>query len=483
MRESADLCASDGGWTSRIRGQSRGPVRGAERGGGFDPPPVAGEVAVQGLRLARQRLALRRGGVGAPLADAIPFPGKQSTLLACRECGCPKAAEGRDAFRRAGLLGQAVVMETENAAADELEYSLVNSGGRLSKMELYWLVKSAAEELLGAKSRFDAGAFSSVCRGTSSSQKVQRPARPWRRSQLSRQVTEAWRTMLCSVLLQATTVRAGPHAPFREWSIDAVAVRAPSRLSRARSDPRLTAVALSRVMESAVRSCSNLVERLNRSYYYYLMVSADRFVPVEIYILPSVLLLLSVLVKVTVDAVASDDVRSASVTGGGSRKASRAGPRRTGRHAGVRRRPLPPRGVDLRGIRVADRRGVPRRTRRVEDRRLSAELRRRLAVLHFLSVGFRGFRPAPRPASNGTGRFKFRAVALESFDVLCRRCPRRRHLHQLVSASRSGLRRSRLGVGVWPSSAPRLSDCFLCPSLSSFRGDRVRRSSSSVVCF
>lgn len=102
--------------------------------------------------------------------------------------------------------------------------------------------------------------------------------------------------MLCFILRQAAGIPTGLHGPFHRWSVDAVTVRAASHAGAARLTDFV--VALSEMMESVFRSCSNLVERLNRSYYYYLMVSAKDFVPIEIYTVPIVMVLLSIMLKV-----------------------------------------------------------------------------------------------------------------------------------------------------------------------------------------
>lgn len=109
--------------------------------------------------------------------------------------------------------------------------------------------------------------------------------------------------MFCCILKQALGIPTGSQSPFRRWSVDAVTVKASIK-----ADPQSTVRAirgLSESMEAVVRSCSNLMERLNRSYYYYLMISTDAFVPIEIYLVPVVLVLLTILLKVRKQGIAN----------------------------------------------------------------------------------------------------------------------------------------------------------------------------------
>lgn len=102
--------------------------------------------------------------------------------------------------------------------------------------------------------------------------------------------------MICFVLKQSLGMATGPHSPFRDYSIDAVSLRV---MYKRNPQTRLEFILrVAETMEAVIRSCSNLVERLNRSYYYYLLVSEEKFVPIEIYILPVVLLMLSLFLKV-----------------------------------------------------------------------------------------------------------------------------------------------------------------------------------------
>lgn len=94
-----------------------------------------------------------------------------------------------------------------------------------------------------------------------------------------------------------TGIPSGPHANFHRWSIEAITIKTVQTKGKNRTIDQAF-VMISELLECVIRCLSNLIERINRSYYYYLLVDLDNFIPIEVYIIPVVMLLVSTLLKV-----------------------------------------------------------------------------------------------------------------------------------------------------------------------------------------
>lgn len=85
------------------------------------------------------------------------------------------------------------------------------------------------------------------------------------------------------MLRQAVGHASGPHSSFMPYHIDAITLQAVG-------DGNHDEISLGRVVESTFRSVNNLLEHLHQSFFFYLLMNANRFVSIGTY-LPSAMLI------------------------------------------------------------------------------------------------------------------------------------------------------------------------------------------------
>lgn len=93
---------------------------------------------------------------------------------------------------------------------------------------------------------------------------------------------ERLETMLKGMLVQGIGQASGPHSSFMPYHVDAVTLQTVG-------DGWQDEMSLGRVVESTVRSLNNLLEHLHQSFFFYLLMNAQRFVSIGTY-LPSAML-------------------------------------------------------------------------------------------------------------------------------------------------------------------------------------------------
>lgn len=89
-------------------------------------------------------------------------------------------------------------------------------------------------------------------------------------------------TILRGMVKQGLGYAAGAHSSFMPYHIDAITLQATG-------DGWQDEMALGRVVESLCRSLNNLLEHLHQSFFFYLLMQANRFVSIGTY-LPSAML-------------------------------------------------------------------------------------------------------------------------------------------------------------------------------------------------
>lgn len=104
---------------------------------------------------------------------------------------------------------------------------------------------------------------------------------------------ERLQTMLRGMVSQGLGHSSGPHSSFIPYHIDAITLQA---VGEGWQDE----MAMGRCVESIFRSLNNLLEHFHQSFFFYLLMQADRFVSIGTY-LPSAML---VAVNFTIMAIA-----------------------------------------------------------------------------------------------------------------------------------------------------------------------------------
>ena len=104
---------------------------------------------------------------------------------------------------------------------------------------------------------------------------------------------ERLRTMLRGMVSQGLGHASGPHSSFIPYHVDAITLQAVG-------DGWQDEMAMGRCVEGLFRSLNNLLEHLHQSFFFYLLMQANRFVSIGTY-LPSAML---VAVNFTIMAIA-----------------------------------------------------------------------------------------------------------------------------------------------------------------------------------
>ena len=114
--------------------------------------------------------------------------------------------------------------------------------------------------------------------------------RMWRHGDSYR---ERLQTMLRGMVSQGLGHTSGPHSSFIPYHVDAITLQAVG-------DGWQDEMAMGRCVESTFRSLNNLLEHFHQSFFFYLLMQANRFVSIGTY-LPSAML---VAVNFTIMAIA-----------------------------------------------------------------------------------------------------------------------------------------------------------------------------------
>eukprot|EP01023_Acetabularia_acetabulum_P011353 TRINITY_DN15212_c0_g1_i4.p5 TRINITY_DN15212_c0_g1~~TRINITY_DN15212_c0_g1_i4.p5 ORF type:complete len:171 (-),score=10.77 TRINITY_DN15212_c0_g1_i4:584-1096(-) len=86
----------------------------------------------------------------------------------------------------------------------------------------------------------------------------------------------------------------GAHAAFRLMFTDAVTIKLVKSQTKQILSKQEMEIRLLAGLESITRSLNSLLERLHHSYYLYLLTASDRFISVDMYCVPIILLLAAV---------------------------------------------------------------------------------------------------------------------------------------------------------------------------------------------
>lgn len=175
---------------------------------------------------------------------------------------------------RAGSIQAAINLELQSFDTEFVDIKIEGLNGQLPNLDLVNLVQRIA-----LKEGIPCG--------------HQKTSRKRYTGAMSTQVRN-FQHMLSMVLTQASGVPNGNHGLFHRYGIEAVTLegyRTESTNSQRKSNG---AAALLRLIEGVSRSINNLLERFHQSFFFYLIVSSDRFVSIGDY-MPSLALMVAVL--------------------------------------------------------------------------------------------------------------------------------------------------------------------------------------------
>uniref|UniRef100_A0A182TRU7 GPI-anchor transamidase component GPAA1 n=1 Tax=Anopheles melas TaxID=34690 RepID=A0A182TRU7_9DIPT len=168
---------------------------------------------------------------------------------------------------RAGSIQAALNLEVQSLDISHINLKIEGLNGQLPNLDLHNLVQK-----LSSKNGIIAG-----YKQSSSS-----PKRSFR-------YQDKLLNLLSMVFSQASGVPTGNHGLFHKYGIEALTLEAVKR-ERAQQQQFQEVGSMLRIIEGISRSLNNLLERFHQSFFFYLLVSNDRFVSIGDY-MPSLALM------------------------------------------------------------------------------------------------------------------------------------------------------------------------------------------------
>uniref|UniRef100_A0A182RL25 GPI-anchor transamidase component GPAA1 n=1 Tax=Anopheles funestus TaxID=62324 RepID=A0A182RL25_ANOFN len=174
---------------------------------------------------------------------------------------------------RAGSIQAAINLEVQSLDISHINLKIEGLNGQLPNLDLHNLVQK-----LSSKNGIIAG-----YKQTSSS-----PKRSFR-------YQDKLFNVLSMVFSQASGVPTGNHGLFHKYGIEALTLEA---VKRDKAQQQLQEIgSMLRIIEGISRSLNNLLERFHQSFFFYLLVSNDRFVSIGDYMPSLALMAGSLLIK------------------------------------------------------------------------------------------------------------------------------------------------------------------------------------------
>ncbi|XP_052889152.1 glycosylphosphatidylinositol anchor attachment 1 protein [Anopheles moucheti] len=174
---------------------------------------------------------------------------------------------------RAGSIQAAINLEVQSLDISHINLKIEGLNGQLPNLDLHNLVQK-----LSSKNGIIAG-----YKQTSSS-----PKRSFR-------YQDKLFNVLSMVFTQASGVPTGNHGLFHKYGIEALTLEA---VKREKAQQQFQEIgSMLRIIEGISRSLNNLLERFHQSFFFYLLVSNDRFVSIGDYMPSLALMAGSLLIK------------------------------------------------------------------------------------------------------------------------------------------------------------------------------------------
>lgn len=166
---------------------------------------------------------------------------------------------------RAGSLQAALNIEVQDLEIDHVDVRIEGLNGKLPNLDMFNLVQRIMAR-----------------EGIASGYK-QAPRKKRRHSQSH--FEQNFRQMLTMLASQSSGVPTGNHGLFHRYRIDALTIAANRRATHAtlKGSPGSAAVPLLKAIEGIARSLNNLLERFHQSFFFYVIVSNDRYISIGDY--------------------------------------------------------------------------------------------------------------------------------------------------------------------------------------------------------
>ncbi|XP_058117410.1 glycosylphosphatidylinositol anchor attachment 1 protein [Anopheles ziemanni] len=175
---------------------------------------------------------------------------------------------------RAGSIQAAINLEVQSLDISHINLKIEGLNGQLPNLDLHNLVQK-----LSSKNGITAG-----YKQTSAS-----PKRSFR-------YQDKLFNLLSMVFSQASGVPTGNHGLFHKYGIEALTLEAVKR-DKVQQQQFQEVGSMLRIIEGITRSLNNLLERFHQSFFFYLLVSNDRFVSIGDYMPSLALMAGSLLIK------------------------------------------------------------------------------------------------------------------------------------------------------------------------------------------
>lgn len=95
------------------------------------------------------------------------------------------------------------------------------------------------------------------------------------------------RTMLSMMSTQASMLPNGAHGLFQKYAVSSITLEGQNKKSKYMM---VASLSLGRAIEGIIRSLNNMMEKFNRSFYFYLLASTRRFISISSYMIVFALL-------------------------------------------------------------------------------------------------------------------------------------------------------------------------------------------------
>ncbi|KAJ7525617.1 hypothetical protein O6H91_17G059000 [Diphasiastrum complanatum] len=199
-------------------------------------------------------------------------------------------------FKRAGAISAGFIVmfsrEDDSVAFDSIQLKAEGSNGQMPNLDLINVVTTLAtyrqglllnlDSFKGIKSWPGLNTIGDIVKHLGKFAGYVYP--DWGFALSASEYVQGAATLLSSIWNQALGVPTGPHGAFRDYQLDAVTLEIFSgvNLKNTLSSHDLLKNT-GRLLEGAIRSVNNLLEKFHHSVFLYFLVSPTKFVPISIY--------------------------------------------------------------------------------------------------------------------------------------------------------------------------------------------------------